>query len=97
MLASDKLFLLFSLNPLLSTINSMLTTEKLCFHISFTKLKLPLKQFTLIVVTQLERCELPPSKLTADLILSAIDDPHNILFIQSLLTFALQSVQLMQC
>jgi hypothetical protein len=52
----------------------MLTAEKLYLHISFIKFKLLLKQFTSIAVAQLERCELPPSKLTGDLILSAVAD-----------------------
>jgi hypothetical protein len=59
MLVSDKLFLLFGLDPLLSTVNAMLIAEKLCLHISFTEFKLLLKQFTSIVIDQLERCELP--------------------------------------
>jgi hypothetical protein len=50
-------------------------------HVSFTKLKLLLKQFTSIAIAQLEKCELPPSKLTADFILSVVADPLNVLLI----------------
>jgi hypothetical protein len=39
-----------------------------------------LKQFTLIGIAQLEKCEVPLSKLTTDIILSAIADPHNVRF-----------------
>jgi hypothetical protein len=53
----------------------------LLLHSFFTKLKLLLKQFTSIAITQLERCNLPPSKLTAYLILSIVDDLQNVLFI----------------
>jgi hypothetical protein len=51
---------------------------KLFMRGSFAKLKFLLKQFTSIAVAQLEECEVPPSKLTADLILSAITAPYDV-------------------
>jgi hypothetical protein len=47
--------------------------------IFFTKTKLMLKQFTSFATTQLESCNMPPSKLTTDFILSAIPDPKNVM------------------
>jgi hypothetical protein len=67
--ASDKLFLLFLLGPLHIAHNSILPAENV-----LTKSKLILKQFTSIVITQLERCKIAPSKLTIDFILSAVSD-----------------------
>jgi hypothetical protein len=51
------------------------------FTLYFTKLKLLLKQYTSMVVAQLEGCELPPSELTADFILSVVANPHKVMFI----------------
>jgi hypothetical protein len=42
--------------------------------IFFTKSQLMLKQFTSIGIAQLESCNIPPSKLTAELILSVVPD-----------------------
>jgi hypothetical protein len=56
---------------------------RLFLYSFFTKFKLLLKQFTSIGIAQLERCKLPPSSLTAALILSTIADQQNILFIYS--------------
>jgi hypothetical protein len=65
----------------MKTLNFILTSTKMYLHVSFTKLKLLLKQFTSIAIAQLEKCELPPSKLTADFILSVVADPLNVLLI----------------
>jgi hypothetical protein len=50
-------------------------------HGFFTKSKLMLKQCTSIAITQLQRCKIPPSKLTADLILSVVAGSQNALSI----------------
>jgi hypothetical protein len=38
-----------------------------------------LKQFTSVAVDQLERCDLPSSKLTAEFIPSSVADPNNVI------------------
>jgi hypothetical protein len=80
MLLSYKLLLLFGLSSVPNTINSMLTGTKKVLYIPFTEFKPPLRQFTSIVVVQLEGCELPPSGLTIDLILSTVANPTKVLF-----------------
>jgi hypothetical protein len=72
-LAPDKPFLLFYLNQVLSTLDSILTSEKknVFAYLIYSFL---LKQFTSVAVDQLERCDLPPSKLTTEFILSSVAD-----------------------
>jgi hypothetical protein len=52
---------------------------KNAFTFPYTKLKFLLQQFISVVVTQLEKCDLPPSKLTSDLLLSFGADPSSVI------------------
>jgi hypothetical protein len=52
--------------------------KKNVFTLPYTKLKLLLKQFISVAVTQLEKCDLPPSELTTHVMLSCIADPSSI-------------------
>jgi hypothetical protein len=93
MLASDKLLLLFGLNPLPNIVNSVLTVTKKVLCTSFTEFKPLLRQFTSITVVQLEGCKLPPSGLTGGLILSTGADPPTILFKYDFIFYISQLIQ----
>jgi hypothetical protein len=64
-----------------SSILSAVKKNMFVLHDFLTKSRLILKQFTTISITQLERCKIPPSKLTTDFILSVVDDLKNVMFI----------------
>jgi hypothetical protein len=48
------------------------------FTLTYTNLNLLLKQVTFVGVTELEKCDSPPSKLTADVMLSSVADPSSV-------------------